>query len=383
LEKVFTKQKELHVRWSWFLLGVCLLLAGSYLDNTRGTLIPALSEQMGFDYKTFGQILVAGHFAAFAMTWVLIPILNKVSIRVVTWSTAALATLLGTTVLLVDSPPRLILWGALLGAIVSLCGTLNNLYVHRSTVPELRGRAMAAAQSCYGLASFGAPLLVAWVLEQPSVSWRWLYISTVPFFIGVGIWCALVVPSRAKLPLEARDEKQSGKQWLILLVMLFYVAGEVLTSMWMTTWFVSQGKTLQEGASHTAAFFIVMTATRLLCSLYLKPGWQLTILWSALAIPLTCFLLGVGLHIHWLVPGMGFLGPFFPIYFAQIGIRFPDNARTMVIWVLALVQAMLALMHLTVGEIASQLGMQLAYWLAPVFIIICASLFATVQKHFR
>lgn len=371
------------MRWSWFFMGVALLLAGSYLDNTRGTLLPALSQQMSFDYKTFGEVLIAGHFTACVMTWLLIPVLNRISLRLATAGAAFLAVCLGISVLWVDQSKDLIFWGALLGGVVSLCGALSNLFVQRAAPHRIRSRAMAAAHASYGLASFIAPLVVAALLAS-GVSWRFLYIGMIPVFVALTAYCWRAIPSRAKQSLHMQDLPQAGhltlQQWLMVLVILLYVAGEVLTSMWMTTWFVSRGKDIETGAYYTAVFFALMTITRILCSFLLKPEWQQRVLWASLVVPVSCFTAGRVFEIDWLIPCMGLLGPFFPVYVAQLGIRFPDRDRTIAIWVVSLMQATLGLMHISVGELAQKLGMNLAYWMAPLVLVVCGLVLAIVQK---
>ncbi|MCX6125873.1 MAG: hypothetical protein NTV34_14155, partial [Proteobacteria bacterium] len=67
------------VRWAYFSIGIVFLLVGSYLDNVRGPLIPALIQQATFNYQSVSQILIWGHLTAFVVTWLLIPGLNRVS----------------------------------------------------------------------------------------------------------------------------------------------------------------------------------------------------------------------------------------------------------------------------------------------------------------
>lgn len=361
------------LRWTWFFIGVCFLLAGSYLDNARGTLLPALSLEMGFDYKRSGEVLVGGHFCAFLLTLLLMPALNRLSLRMVSTATALLSLSVCVSVIRVSTVEGLIVWGSILGGVISLCGTISNLFAQRAADIEFRSRAMSASHASYGIASFFAPLIAAAVLQDP-LRWRHLYFVMVPVFLLLAGVSYFKAPKRSLSTGEAQSRQSihmTPVQWMMVLVVILYVAGEVLTSMWMATWFISRGASLKEGAQYTAAFFGIMTVTRLLCSIFMTSRWIRPTLWVSLILSVSCFVAGRFLDIPWLIPGMGLLGPFFPLFVSHLSLKFPASDRTITIWVLSLMQAMLGLIHLLIGELASRLGMDTAYWLAPFMILLC------------
>jgi hypothetical protein len=150
--------------------------------------------------------------------------------------------------------------------------------------------------------------------------------------------------------------------------------------MWMTTWAVSHGRTLQEGAEYTSMFFVLMTVTRLVCSFFVTARWMWVVIWSSLIASVVFFTVGRLLDLPWLVAGMGLLGPFFPLYVSYVTVRYPDRDRTMVIWILSLMQGLLAVMNLSVGQLAVRFGIDVAYWLAPVMIVVCMALLTVVRR---
>lgn len=368
------------MRWIWFSCGVSFLLISSFMDNARGPLYPALSDLLHFDYSTTGNLLVAGNLTAFAFNLVLMFLTNQWSLRRLSLAVGLLAGVFCLSSYMIDSIPRLYLWGALLGGTVSMMGTVSNLFTQRAAPAHLRHRAMSGVHAAYGFASFFAPLIAADVLIIPE-HWHRLYLWAIPPI------ALLMFASFRFAPVESPKHgttKQAVRldfeHWLVIAVMVSYVAGEVISSMWMTTWAVSNGHTLQEGAEYTAMFFVLMTVTRLLCSLFVTTRWMWVVIWSSLVVSALSFTLGRIFDVPWLVAGMGCLGPFFPLYVSYVTVRYPERDRTMVIWILSLMQGLLAVMNLSVGQLAVRFGIDVAYWLAPVMIMVALALLVIVRK---
>jgi FHS family glucose/mannose:H+ symporter-like MFS transporter len=369
------------LRWSWFFCGVGFLLIGAFADNVRGPLLPVLAELHSFDYKDSSLMLVVGHFLAFLLTIFLIPALNRFSLRHVAITTCLVGVLVFAYPALIESTSHLYLWGACLGGFVSVCGTLCNLYTQRSTSPANRTRAMSAVHASYGLASFGAPLVAAIVLSDVT-RWPLLYTGLVPF-----VFILLVLVMRSTPALE-HDQHLSTPQpkllepqhWLAVVMVVLYVGAEVMISMWMTSWFMAKGHSLDYGASVTALFFILMTATRLGCSLFATSKLVLPFIWASLILPAVFFLLGRLTPWTWLIGFAGLLGPFFPLYISKLTIDFPNRDRTIVIWILAMMQAVLGFLHLSMGGLATSFGMENAYWLPLMLLGICMFLLRLTNR---
>lgn len=359
------------MRWIWFFIGVSFLLISAFMDNARGPLYPALSELLHFDYAVTGHLLVAGNLTAFTLTWILIPLTNLWSLRRVSLFFGGVACFFCLSSLFVNSISALYIWAAMLGGMVSVLGTLSNLFTQRAAPHQYRHRAMSGVHAAYGLASFIAPLIAAAVLRVPE-HWQRMYVAAIAALVVLILICYRFAPSDSaqKGTTEKQAVKLDGEHWLVIGVMVSYVAGEVITSMWMTSWAVANGHSLQKGAEYTSFFFVLMTVTRLLCSFFVSTRWMWVVIWSSLIVSAMSFTLGRLLDLPWLVAGMGCLGPFFPLYVSYVTVRFPDRDRTMVIWILAAMQALLAIMNLSVGHLAVKYGIDAAYWLAPTMIVL-------------
>ena len=369
------------MRWRWFFCGVSFLLISSFLDNARGPLYPALSSLLHFDYSTTGNLLVAGNLLAFTFNLILMVLTNRWSLRRLSIAIGLLSGLFCLSAYFIYSIPRLYIWAAVLGGTVSTMGTVSNLFTQRSAPAHLRFRAMSGVHAAYGFASFFAPLIAAEVLIVPE-HWHRLYLYALIPIAVLMVACFRVAPVES--PKMGTITKQAVRldfeHWLVIAVMVSYVAGEVISSMWMTTWAVSNGHTLQEGAEYTAMFFVLMTVTRLLCSFFVTPRWMWVVIWASLIVSALSFTLGRLFDLPWLVAGMGFLGPFFPLYVSYVTVRYPDRDRTMVIWILSLMQGVLAVMNLSVGQLAVRFGIDAAYWLAPTMIVVALLLLVIVRR---
>jgi fucose permease len=276
---------------------------------------------------------------------------------------------------LADDVTLIIAWGASLGGVISICGTLSNIYTQRSASPIHRTRAMAASHASYGFASFLAPVAVAYVLSS-NQPWSNLYYYIFPVFLSLAAYCLIFAPDSQISP-DANSVQPltlTFPQVIDVTVVLFYVTGEVLVSMWMTAWLVEAGRTINEGAVWTSVFFVLMTATRLLCSFFLTRRWENFVLVSSLVFSILFFILGKVFTLPLLIACTGFLGPFFPLFVARTSIKFPNSDRTIVIWIISMMQLVLALMNLSVGKIAASFNIGTAYWLPPGLIAISAAL---------
>ena len=372
------------MRWSWFLCGVLFLLISAYMDNARSSLIPALGQFYQYNYEISGRILVCGQLTALFCTALLLPATNRFSLRTIGLFACLVCLSVCVSVLLVHSVAGLTVWGALVGGGISIMGSLSSIYADRSADEKFKTRAMSACHATYGLASFGAPIFASAILLQPE-HWRNIYLYLIPLIILLAIFCNFYAPTESakNSGLEKQEIKLDFSQSLSVIVMIFYVGAEVLTAMWLTTWFVSNGETLQNGSLATAIFFAIMTVTRMLCSLISSDRWIMPVIWFSLISSLLFFVIGRLTGNFWLIPMMGLLGPFFPLFVTSTSKRFPRKGRVILIWMLTAMQGLLAFMNLFTGFLAQTFGMPIAFWLPAFLLTICIVLLLVSKKFER
>jgi fucose permease len=146
------------MRWSIFFCGAGLLCLAAWIDNLRGPLLPAVVDLMDMDYKDASLIISLGNLVAMISTWLLMPILNKRPLKQIGIVILIYTSIVCVTALAIDSKPRILVWGALIGGCLSTLGSLANLFVQAGAEDSRRGQMMSALHSIYGLSSFFCPL---------------------------------------------------------------------------------------------------------------------------------------------------------------------------------------------------------------------------------
>ncbi len=362
------------MRWSIFICGAGLLSLGSWIDNMRGPLLPVITKYMQLDYGAAAMIVSLGNLVAMVTTWLLMPLLNRWSLRQVGISVLLYTVATCAATIYVDTPFSLFLWGALIGGCISTMGSLSNLFVQSSFDASRRGQMMSALHSLYGLSSFFAPLIAGIVLVQPE-NWKYLFAAAAPFAAALATLIFFKGPPTESL--ASRREKAQPMTLgrihvLTICVLIAYVLGEVLTSTWMPAFLVqSYGISIKDASLYTSMFFGAMLITRVACGLWARPRYHRLLIWVSLAGSLACFITARLTGWLWLLPLTGIFGPFFPLYVTWVGLRFPERDRSMVIWMLAGMQASLSIMNIAIGALADLSGFATAYWI-PAFMITMA-----------
>ncbi|MBC7532702.1 MAG: MFS transporter [Oligoflexus sp.] len=354
--------------------GFASLFVISFLDNSRGPILPVLCAKLKIPYETAGTFLTIGCIAAVISTFSLGYFLKRKSERQVALGIALFCLVPGIVAPFVDSVATLLLLGALMGSAVTLMGTMTNILTIKGSPSHLRGRHLSLQQMMYGIGSLLAPLAFRNLIRL-DLDWSWMLVgcSVAIFILGIAFY--ILLPSEPFAPLPVQEKKKLSVQaYLVAALFAIYVGGEVLASMWMSTLIVGhQGKPPEVAAVYGMGFFALIGATRFLCFLFVKPKWETRILVASLIAGIIASILGQR-GITTALPFIGLLGPFFPLCMARISRQFPDDWKAMTIYVFIAIQAMLALMHQSVGSIADVLGIENAFVLCPVLLTIALGL---------
>jgi MFS transporter, FHS family, glucose/mannose:H+ symporter len=374
------------MNWSIFICGGGFLWIAAWIDNLRGPLLPAVTSLLSLDNSEGGLIISLGNLTAMITTWLLMPALNRWSIKQVGLGILCYALIVCAGAMFVDGRIQLFLWGALIGGCISTMGSLSNILIQSGTDPGKRGQIMSALHSLYGLSSFIAPGIAGIVLKEPE-HWSRLFVMMVPALIFLAIFTSRFGPkSPSKVDRQKQSQPLSLKPLHVLSisVCVSYVVAEVLTSTWLPTYLVNVYKLDIEHASFYASmFFLTMLVTRMGCGLFAKPRWHRTIIWVSTLLSFSCFVTGKLTGWIWLIPLTGLIGPFFPLYITWLGLRFPDRDRSMVIWMLSGMQAALSLMNFTMGKLADLAGFEIAFWLPAVILILTMILLKGIELKDR
>jgi len=361
------------MRWSIFICGAGLLCLAAWIDNLRGPLLPAITELMELDYAAASLIVALGNLVAMISTWLLMPLLNKHSLRQIGGIVLMYTTLVCLSAFFADSKIRIFLWGAMVGGCLSTMGSLSNLYVQAGTEDGRRGQMMSALHSIYGLSSFFAPWLAGLVLADTS-RWPYLFAAAAPFAAALAIYIQFFL----KGPIERTSDHDRAQPLslepihiLSVITLICYVVAETLTSTWLPSYLVREHNiSLREASIYTSAFFAVMFVTRISCGLWATPRWHRALICASMISALICFVCGKWLGLIWLLPAAGLFGPFFPLFVTWTSLRFPQRDRTVLLWTLSGMQAALALMNYVTGRIADTEGFEFAFWLPAIMMVV-------------
>ncbi len=358
----------------YLIAGFTSLLVVAFLDNARGPLIPVLIETLKIPYETAGLFLTLGNLSAILATFVIGRALPHFGERRVAIWVGWISIFPGLFSPWVSGKASLLFLGMMLGAVVAMLGSLCSILAVRGSPPADKSRYLSFQQVMYGVGSLAAPLAFSGLLKL-NMEWWWLLVLTSLALFALTLSFIFSLPPEkieASSPQSTvKGQKGIDRRGLIFIATFaFYVGGEVLTSMWMSSLLVDhQGKSPAEAAKLLMIFFVLIALTRFLCFLWLRARFEQAVIFGCLLLGITLGFLGQQGY-SWALPAMGLVGPFFPLCMARISTQFPKQWQQMMIHVYTGMQIMLALMHLSVGKVADSFGIGTAFLLAPGFFFV-------------
>jgi fucose permease len=310
----------------------------------------------------------------------LFPLLNRYNEKVISWTCLALTSLAIIYSVFINYYVELLVFAAAIGVCNSLLGTMSNVVVMAHSSAANLSRNLALLHVMYGLGSMMGTVITGQIIGV-GLPWFLALLGLVPF-IGILAWKSHLMPDAV---LESNQQRQQPihlqtKHWLVIAVFTSYVVGEVLTSMWMTTYLVeADDMTIAEASWYGSAFFVCIAASRFLMifeRFHRRPKRVLT----------TCILLGTTFSIlgvsgwRFCLPLVGILGPFFPMMLARAGSLYTDRYRTITIYIFVTMQVTLMTMHFLIGHFSEEIAISQSYLLAPYALVITLIL---LFIHFR
>lgn len=365
----------------WQIMGSLFLLIGAYLDNLRGPLLPVISKELGLDISSLGNFLALGNIAAILGTFLLIPILQKISERRTAMVVVLSLSLGWFAIRLTQLGYGTYALSFYFGFCTTLLGALSNIFIIRGTPVIDQPRMLSGQQMMYGVGSLLAPLAVASCLGS-NLPWTLLIVGLAPVALLMFLGLRWGIKEHGPTPEEGATQFRMDKRKLIVfLTFMGYVASEVACSMWMTTYLTSKFELGVERSSLiTSAFFAVMMLTRLLCFFIANQKNQNLLMWIALVVPaIIVSLVQLGASFY-LLPLAGVFGTFFPIYFSKISQSFSKEWRSMAVWLIISLQIAVMIMNLGVSRLAQKYGVVETFWFIPLTLCATMVLFSYLLK---
>jgi FHS family glucose/mannose:H+ symporter-like MFS transporter len=236
--------------------------------------------------------------------------------------------------------------------------------------------------SIYGLASLIAPLIVG-ALMQAGAGWKspLLVVGGLAMLAGLlflvvdlmGAYKASGVAAPPPEPNSPALEKFDWKPYYVALALGFYVVCEIMVGTRLSQYAQSVlGSSPETGAIITTCFFVGLFSGRVVY-IFLKPKISaLQQLKLSLLGSFSTLSLGFTMQSWPLVALSALLmAPFYPLSIAFAQELFSKNLNRAMSVVLGISSFCIIVMHLGVGVLTDQFGLQAALWVGPI--LLCAS----------
>ncbi len=325
---------------------IWLLTAGAFFaffvfgftDNLKGPALPALLQDLNFNYSLGGTVLLGvylGFMAATLSTGFLADAVGQKAVLVLAGVCLAIGVA-GFSSL--SSPVWLMIFMAILGfGLGSLELGCNALIVSLHSTDK--GRYLNLMAVMHGMGSMLAPLYAGWLLAAGD-SWRTVYRWD---FVLIGLLIAFFAlvrfPSIDSAQSEKIDFKQLGKTAFTPEMLLYYTAITlyVAIELGIASWIVEflqkiQAQSVAESTRALSLFFGLMMVGRFVGSFFVERlGYLKSILLAALSAS-ACVALGIfgPSQFSFLLPASGFfLSIIFPTITAAASDAHKENLNTM------------------------------------------------------
>ena len=273
-------------------------------------------------------------------------------------------------------------WGLLiLAAIYGLgLGTSNvaqNVGVQEGSSLKMRRRLIGGLHSMYALASFFAPFIATWLLQE-GVGWRLSFrITAIVCAVLYSILFFLSQNNRRRTTThqEKKIKGPSPKRLEMLLVTMpsaFYLIGEMSLSTRLALYLERELGFAKEKASFwLALFFAFFTVGRLLCWLLDTQHWsQVKILTWSSSLALVFYSLGLLISpVFFIFCGL-VMAPFFPTAMDWFGSIYHEHVDRALAIGLAFGYFITLSMHFILGQLSENFGLAKALWFGPFGLLI-------------
>ncbi|MCB9254572.1 MAG: MFS transporter [Bdellovibrionaceae bacterium] len=343
------------------------------MDNARGPLLPVFRELLRLTHSQTSALLVGGYIISVFCSGSFMPLMNRYGEQAVAIATAIFALFACIYAFYVSSFSTFVVFGVLLGGVVSGFGACANVLILQAVPASKQARLLCALHAMYGFGSLAAPLVVSGILVW-GWSWPWTLAIIPPVGTAITLYYLIRAHGFGEVPARTvQSKKLSLFQCVLLLTMGGYVGGEVTLSMWLPTYLVeTAGMSVSQASPYASGFFLAMALSRMVCLFTLRNEWE----WPLLAFSLVMAFLGffagrAGYPLGFAAAGL--MGPFFPIFMARLARNFPNQWRSLTLWILVAMQITLALCHFSIGRLTDAVGISKAYWLPVLFFAVASS----------
>ena len=234
--------------FSYFLFGA--------VDNMKGSVLPVLLQDVGFDHSLGGMIISSEYTGFFLATFLAGLIADRFG-KKVTLILAGLSLSLGVSGYAASSG-----FISFIGFIFLIGLGLGSLELSGSDILSgiwtvQKGRYLNLLNACYGMGSILAPMAVGYLLQR-AVPWRVVYRYSLLIILPITLYFIIM-----------RYPREDKRVLLMYTAIFAYVAAEVGMATWFVGFLQNEKQISAAGSSaYFAIYFAGMTVGRLLGSLF-------------------------------------------------------------------------------------------------------------------
>ncbi len=347
------------------------LLVFGLIDNSRGPVYPEILNFFSINKSQGALFFTLSSIMAFIVNLFSSRILSKTGVvnsLKISLLLMVLATLVYGYAGQIDGAyPLFILGSIILGSGVGLLSVSNNLLISKNSPTHLKQQLFSGLHSMYGLSSFAAPLLYAYVLTS-GVSWQNFF-----YILSAFPLLALIIFMRAKndtFEIKHTSENKIPKSIFIPLGILlsFYVSSEILVSTRLVIFLKEYWSFSSERASSfLSIFFFLLLSGRLSFAFIRIPINPLLLLKISALSSICLFILGIKVSPIFL-PVLGLsMSYFFPCSLGWLSNKYSANIDKLITILMMFVNGMIVIIHSLFGIISDSYGIVWAFSLGFFF----------------
>lgn len=357
-----------------------------YLDNSRGPAYPLILKDLSLTPNLgawFFSLASLSGLLVYLSSSMWLPVLGVVRGTKISLIIMGLGSMfMGLIPYLENQYYYLLFFSMVFGIGQGLSSFCMNLLVAEGCTPSTRSRAFSALHSCYGVASFVAPLVFTQFMEwKGSWSQFYLFMSALPFLIfvfvfkiGRGVTISKVAPLKTNLNFKRR--------FLYGGVFSFYVASEIVISTRLIYFLIdAKGFDSESAATSLSLFFLSLMGGRLLFAFLPMRERTYSAMIISLLSSILIFYFGYTKDPQILALLGGSMSYYFPMGMNWLTSRFEKGREQMIASVMTQVGVLLILMHFFFGELAANLGVEKALLMAPILLGISLLFLIVLKKE--
>lgn len=329
------------------------------IDNARGPIYPELLETFHLNPAQGSWVFTLASLTSFLMaitvSWWLKKFKDVGSTKLALVLAIVSALVMGLTGK--QSNGFYFFLGAifLLGICMGVVSVTINLIVVKNTSLHLQRRVLSGLHAMYGLSSLLSPLVISYLYDR-GISWSYYFYT----LAAVSLF-ALVITKNTKSQAISVEHTYHQVPWRLMiwvgLLISCYIAAEVLISSRIVYYLVeTQGLSKSNAGNYLTLFFLLLLLGRFGSSFLGNKISSFTLMLISLVLTLILAITSLLWRPELLAWTALAMAPFYPASIDWVTGQFPKYAEDIISKIMIAVGAMLTMLHIFFGVVATEFG---------------------------